>query len=122
MGIYTSLKFKAKIKPEYVNALTEVLEAYSWDDTECPLFQEWKNMYRAVFIPWGDQSQLRPEWDEEFEKHRHSKFIDGYWSVITALKGYLEFEVFYKMLKEMSEHIEYYITWHECEAQERIWK
>lgn len=122
MGIYTSLKFKAKIKPEYVNALTEVLEAYSWEDTECPLFQEWKNMYRAVFIPWGDQSQLRPEWDEEFEKHRHSKFVDGYWSVITALKGYLEFEVFYEMLKEMSEHIEYYITWHECEAQERIWK
>ena len=25
-------------------------------------------------------------------------------------KGNLEFEVFYKMLKEMSEHIEYYIN------------
>lgn len=122
MGIYTSLKFKAKIKPEYIQDLKDVLESYTWEDTLCPVFQEWKEMYRCHFIPWGDDSQLRPEWDEEFEKHRHSKFINGYWSVITALKGNLEFEVFYKLLKEISEEILYYTTWHELETEERIWK
>lgn len=95
MSMYTGLRFKAKIKKEYEEALTELLESEaSWEMMALwyPNQSVWKEMngvYKADFIPFGHMEI--PEWLEENTMGGNPSFTPYEW-IRSFQNGILTFQ------------------------------
>ena len=96
MGMYTGLRFKAKLKPLVADSFTMlygIREGSSfWDNLSriIPISDKWLSVGRKDFIPFGALSYMPSDWDET------PTGIDGNtWKVCCSLKNYEgEIEVF----------------------------
>ena len=104
MGLYTGLRFKAKLKPLVADSFTMlygIREGSSfWDNLSriIPISDKWLSVGRKDFIPFGALSYMPSDWDET------PTGIDGNtWKVCCSLKNYEgEIEVF---LSEVLPHL-----------------
>ena len=104
MGMYTGLRFKAKLKPLVADSFTMlygIREGSSfWDNLSriIPISDKWLSVGRKDFIPFGALSYMPSDWDET------PTGIDGNtWKVCCSLKNYEgEIEVF---LSEVLPHL-----------------
>lgn len=90
MGVYTALKIRCKIKPEYCPIIEELHKVYSWDRVsinfpEYNWLDVWARIYRADFIPFGSMA-IYPDWNESTDTH--STFENGEWYFCCSLKNY----------------------------------
>lgn len=90
MGMYTGLRFKVVIKPEYREILNTILnedDFLEWGYYEnTPFTKEWMNYSRSCFIPWGAICYMPDDWED----HSISNFDikTGIWEVRCSLKNY----------------------------------
>ena len=89
MGMYTGLRFKAKLKPLVADSFTMlygIREGSSfWDNLSriIPISDKWLSVGRKDFIPFGALSYMPSDWDET------PTGIDGEtWKVCCSLKNY----------------------------------
>ena len=89
MGMYTGLRFKAKLKPLVADSFTMlygIREGSSfWDNLSriIPISDKWLSVGRKDFIPFGALSCMPSDWDET------PTGIDGEtWKVCCSLKNY----------------------------------
>lgn len=107
MGMYTSLKFKGIVKPEYRETIAVFMQSLSldanpWYATGVDFMQEFGHDYRSIFIPFGSDPDAR-----EFD------ILTGAWEFDTELKNYdntIEkfFEIVPKMMETVSECVTHY--------------
>ena len=129
MGMYTGLRCKVIVKPEFREMIQEIHDGGDWGDfvEEFPFLTEYAKQDRAEFIPRGSLSYMPDEWEkgvfpnqtatDDFE--RNIDMETGLWTFQCSLKNYKqEIEQFFKEvlpnLIESAEHIEYYYeewTW-----------
>ncbi|MHB0943297.1 hypothetical protein ACYCSU_16740 [Paenibacillus sp. ALE1] len=120
MGMYTGMRCKVVIKPEYREEL-EFLHnesQYEWSESNYSFMQEFGKLYRATFIPCGVLSYMPDSWEDSnecatdgFERTFDKK--TGYWTFQCSLKNYdNEIEIFFEnVLSKIAEqviHLEYF--------------
>ena len=90
MGMYTGLRFEAKLKPFVADAIDLILSEenqYSmWDALAgvIPIDRKWLNVGRKDFIPFGSMSYMPDDWYHRNDIYRH----DQRWFVCCSLKNY----------------------------------
>lgn len=101
MGMYTGLRFEAKLKPFVADAIDLVLSeenSYSmWNALAgvIPIDRKWLNVGRKDFIPFGSMSYMPDDWYHHNDIYRH----DQKWFVCCSLKNYEgEIEDFLKLV------------------------
>ena len=93
MGMYTGLRVVAKIKPEYRGLVDSVVEYSSthgcaplgcWLDVvdQYPFTQQFAEMDRSSFIPYGSLNYMPYEWEKTNEWDNIT------WSFCCSLKNY----------------------------------
>ena len=119
MGIYTSFRFKATIKPEYREKLQEIIENYEWIDNGLPGVKGWMEFSRCNFIPWSCEVT---KWDDG-DWFSHSEWDGETWTVCGALKNYGgEIEYFFReVLSPIIETLWFCQTWHEEAMEPTNW-
>lgn len=123
MGMYTGLRFKGIVKPEFRKELVGIAMFGDWENAESDFFREFGKLGRSSFIPHGALCYMPNEWEESIFPHQgvsaatdgFNKIYDehiGYWSFQCSLKNYEnEIEQFFEMIPkfiEKIEHLEYY--------------
>lgn len=104
MGMYTGLRFEAKLKPIVADAIKLLYKEDGSDDfwwglsRIIPISDRWLKIDRRDFIPFGALSYMPSDWDET------PTGIEGEtWKVCCSLKNYLgEIEFF---LSEVLPHL-----------------
>ena len=90
MGMYTGLRFEAKLKPFVADAIELVLSEqnlYSlWDPLAgiISIDQKWLDVGRKDFIPFGSMSYMPDDWVHRNDIYRFSQK----WFVCCSLKNY----------------------------------
>lgn len=128
MGMYTGLRFKGIVKPEFASMIKDmVVEGVEWDDLadahpEHAFLQEYADYNRADFVPRGALAYMPDSWEEQ-PWTPASKATDGFdgsfnvterlWSFQCSLKNYEStiekfLEVIVPNMIEEAIHIEYY--------------
>lgn len=112
MGMYTGLRFKGVVKPEFRETFESIALEGKWEDSNYPLFSEFGNQYgRASFIPCGALSYMPDEWDNDPEFKRYWNAETGEWIFQCSLKNYEgEIQKWLKMIPyfiDEIEHLEY---------------
>lgn len=89
MGMYTGLRFEAKLKPIVADAMRLLYKESGsdgfWGDLSriIPISDRWLSVGRKDFIPFGALSYMPSDWDET------PVGIDGKtWKVCCSLKNY----------------------------------
>ena len=128
MGMYTGLRFKGIVKPEYRNMIVEIMKEYTdegWEKFvgEFPFLTEFASLSRCNMIPWGSLCYMPDSWEDDSIQtegfKRHFDPETGYWSFQCSLKNYSgEIACFLNevvpVIIEESQHIEYlYEEWYE---------
>lgn len=116
MGDYTGFRFKVIVKPEYRQYIKQVLEAMTWLPNDTLPMEEWLQVYRRNFIPWGSLCYMPTEWKTEEEELGNSTYNEetGEWRVICSLKDYDETDIFIEnILSNIIESYEYIQTFYE---------
>ncbi|MCP1184952.1 hypothetical protein [Paenibacillus sp. 1781tsa1] len=130
MGMYTGLRCKVVIKPEYREELQRLHEeGYEWETSEFDFMREYGQLGRASFIPRGSLSYMPNEWEDIPLKedgsldYRNGTATDGfvrsfdsdtgYWTFQCSLKNYENeiesfFEIVLSKITESIEHLEYF--------------
>jgi hypothetical protein len=130
MGMYTGLRCKVVVKPEFREELMRLHdEDYEWETSSFDFMQEFGQLGRASFIPRGSLSYMPDEWEDIPRKddgsldYWNGKATDGfgrsfnletgYWAFQCSLKNYEdEIESFFEnvlpRIAESIEHLEYY--------------
>lgn len=135
MGMYTGLRLRAIVKPEYRTMVNGVMdqadEARDWFDfiEEFPFMEQFSSLGRNMFIPFGGLSYMPDEWDDDnyvaagvFRRQFNEE--TGFWAFNCSLKNYdSEIQVFLEtvanVILESSEHIEVlYEEWERGELYE----
>lgn len=86
MGMYTNLKFCARIKPEYESVVQRLVDGERWEDIENPYisddspFSVWARVGRCNSIPHGFCCV------RDYENR--NVFSNGWWEVSCSLKNY----------------------------------
>lgn len=123
MGMYTGLRFKGIVKPEYREMIKEINDGADWSDfaEKFPFLTNYASLDRAEFIPRGSLAYMPDSWEEGkfpnqeatdgFERNIDLK--TGYWTFQCSLKNYnQEIQQFFsEVLLEIIDsvdHIEYY--------------
>lgn len=52
MGMYTGLRARVKIKPEFRAEITKLHEESGWENVKVPNIQRWLREHRNGFIPY----------------------------------------------------------------------
>lgn len=132
MGMYTGLRFRGHVKPEYRAMIKSVLERdLHWDDwiSDYPFIENFANLPRAVMIPFGGLAYMPDEWEDNdnvlTSSFKHQFSMDtGYWVFNCSLKNYdSEIDVFINeiipVICESTDWIEeFYEEWHESNCYE----
>ena len=120
MGMYTGIRFKGIVKPEFRKELIGIAMFGEWENANSEIFQEFGKLDRSGFIPCGALCYMPNGWDDG--KFPHAEATDGfsrtyhedtgYGSFQCSLKNYnYEIEQFFKIIPkfiEKIEHLEYY--------------
>lgn len=117
--MYTGLRARVKIKPEYRNAMHKLYHPDSdhavgfWRvlaDDELPNLAEWKKVKYHDFIPAGCVVAYMPDdFGEPFGKEGGHSFDGEWWTFSCSLKNYgNEIQTFFDLiLKNIVEEIDY---------------
>ncbi|PTY93031.1 hypothetical protein [Heyndrickxia sporothermodurans] len=125
MGMYTGLRCKVVIKPEYREAMKQLVDnEYEWSESDVDFFKEYGDVSRATFIPRGALAYMPGEWEgPPFGKFGDGVPTDGFdrkfdpetglWTFQCSLKNYEDtIETFMEnVLARIAEkviHLEYY--------------
>lgn len=116
MGMYTGIRFKGYIKPEFREKFEAIAIDGEWENSEYELFKTFGRNRRSSFIPMGALSYMPDEWEENeiatdgFERAWVKD--TGYWVFQCSLKNYEnEIEQWLEMLPYFIEkivHLEYF--------------
>jgi hypothetical protein len=96
MGMYTGLRFRGFVKPEYREMIKQVQETAGYWEAfveQFPFLEDFAHLPRSGMIPFGSLSYMPSEWDDN-DNIRTSSFkrsIDmetGYWTFQCSLKNY----------------------------------
>lgn len=120
MGMYTGLRARVKIKPEYRSAIQKLhdnhcndyIDEDGWDSldhNEIPNLSIWKAITRRNFIPFGGLAYMPDGFEQPFTDCGGSKFDGEWWTFSCSLKNYNnEIGTFTLLiLKEIVEEIDY---------------
>lgn len=123
MGMYTGIRFKGYVKPEYRKAMETIAIDGSWNESDIQEFAEFGQIGRSSFIPCGSLSYMPDEWEgAPYNKYHDGVPTDGfertynagtgYWTFQCSLKNYeSEIESFFGLIPlfiEKIEHLEYF--------------
>ena len=118
MGMYTGLRARVKIKPEYRDAMYKLYHPEGDDvngfwsvlnDGELPNLAEWKKVGRCNAIPCGCLAYIPDDFGEPFGKDGGHGFDGEWWTFSCSLKNYRnEIQTFFDLiLKNIAEEIDY---------------
>lgn len=89
MGMYTGLRFKVTVKPEYREILDKIINSdtfLEWGSFEgTPFTKEWEEYSRSGFIPWGCVCYMPDSWGDNVNRYNADT---GMWEVVCSLKNY----------------------------------
>ena len=116
--MYTGLRARVKIKPEYREAMYKLYHPESDDvdgfwsvlnDDELPNLAEWKKVGRCNAIPCGCLAYMPDDFGEPFGKDGGHGFDGEWWTFSCSLKNYRnEIQTFFDLiLKNITEEIDY---------------
>jgi len=108
MGMYTGLRFKGVVKPEYRAAMVDIATSGDWENSNVKEFAEFGNRFeRAIFIPRGALSYAPLAWyDDEYDTNYDVE--SGMWTFDCSLKNYGgEVEAFFELIPLFVESVEY---------------
>lgn len=126
MGMYTGLRCKVIIKPEFRPLIKKMMdERLDWEDIagDYSFIKEFSTGFRADFIPYGGLSYMPDEWETNPNDWKNSEATDGferqfdgntgYWAFQCSLKNYENdierfFELILENIAEKVIHLEYY--------------
>ncbi|MED1125179.1 hypothetical protein [Bacillus atrophaeus] len=125
MGMYTGLRCKAIIKPEYREEMKHIAEQeYEWSDSNLDFMKEYGKVSRATFIPRGALAYMPDKWEgPPFGRFGDGVPTDGFgrnfdpdtglWTFQCSLKNYDDTIEYFMdhVLSRISEkviHLEYY--------------
>ena len=124
MGMYTTLAFHIKVKPEYRQVVSDMLDTFDWSNPleleeiksydNYPFTKEYCSKHRATFIPYGAfLIDINAEYSDKspinYNKNDYNEET-GDWEVGCSLKNYDDEIEFYeeKILPILAEEC-YYI-------------
>ncbi len=122
MGMYTNVRFKGYIKPEFRKNFSPIALEGRWDESLDPVFKRFGNVSRACFIPRGASAYMPDQWLWNVDQYGDGEATDGfecywnpesgYWSFQCSLKNYdRTIEAWFEILPyfvEKIEHLEYH--------------
>lgn len=123
MGMYTGIRFKGYVKPEFRKEMSNIALTGDWNESTVPEFAEFGKIRRSSFIPCGALAYMPDEWEQAPYNEYHDgvptdgfdRTYDeetGYWTFQCSLKNYEdEIESFFELIPffiEKIEHLEYF--------------
>jgi hypothetical protein len=129
MGMYTGIRFKGYVKPQFREDFEGIALSGDWNESNDEVFRTFGQIGRSGFIPCGGLSYMPDEWevyDESlkgsYDYYRLAKATDGfertwnkdtgYWTFQCSLKNYEdEIEEWFKIVPyfiDKIEHLEYF--------------
>lgn len=130
MGMYTGIRFKGYVKPEFRKDFESIAKMGEWEESEIDIFKKFGQLGRASFIPCGSLAYMPDSWEkynDNFEKYSSEWFDSardtdgfnitydketGYWTFQCSLKNYgSEIEQWFKIVPHFIEkinHLEYF--------------
>ena len=133
MGMYTGLRFKGVVKPEFRADFESIALRGEWSGSKDAKLAEFSAVERCSFIPCGSLSYMPSSWEEGkgwsapatdgFE--RTYNLQSGYWAFQCSLKNYEDtIEAFLQLLPyfiESVEHVEvFYEEWDWSERYDMV--
>jgi hypothetical protein len=117
MGMYTGLRFKGIVKPEYRGMIADISDHGEWEEymDEYPWLRTFAEKDRSIMIPRGALSYMPDSWEDNSIStagfHRQFNQETGYWAFQCSLKNYdseiQEFiETVVPIIMEETQHIE----------------
>jgi hypothetical protein len=123
MGMYTGLRVKVTVKPEFRPMIGKISEGAMWEEfvDQFPFLTDYAQLDRSEFIPHGALCYMPSSW--EIGEFPHQVATDGFdgtmdmqtgrWAFQCSLKNYDSeiYQFFRDVLSkiiESSEHIEYH--------------
>lgn len=135
MGMYTGVRFKGYVKPEFRKIFKKIALSGEWKNSKDEVFAEFGKLNRAVLIPCGTLEYMPDEWEEDFLDENGEKVISfwnfykqkptdgfdlyysevtGYWTFQCSLKNYeFEIEQWIEILPYFIEKIEHLEVFYE---------
>jgi hypothetical protein len=89
MGMYTGLRIRVKLKPEFIPAIQTVMDGEGdsiWSNLGYDFLDEWAKVGRSNFIPNGALAYM--PWDKNDSFWQDSLTLDGEWQFQCSLKNY----------------------------------
>lgn len=139
MGMYTGIRFKGYVKPEFREDFENIALNGEWESSRDSILQSFSSFYRASFIPCGSLSYMPDEWeghDNRYKEYSWEWFDSakdaggfnrtwnketGYWTFQCSLKNYeSEIEAWFDILPhfiEKIEHLEYFYEEWDCSCR-----
>lgn len=117
MGMYTGIRFKGYVKPEFREGFEIVALNGEWENHQDAVIKKFGEIGRSGFIPRGMLCYMPNEWEDENEEategfERAYDKETGYWAFQCSLKNYEnEIEEWFKIVPrfiERIEHLEYF--------------
>lgn len=85
MGMYTSVRFKGIIKPEYSEGFEGIAMRGEWENSKHEIFREFGKMNRAGYIPCG--GLCGSKWGNSSSFKRNYYALMNYWQFECSLKN-----------------------------------
>lgn len=142
MGMYTGIRFKGYVKPEFRDGFDAIALNGEWEEHNNPILSGFGEIWRSGFIPCGLLSYMPDCWEshddsyeiyssEWFESAKDTDGFErsydedtGYWTFQCSLKNYeSEIEQWFKIVPyfiEKIEHLEYFYEEWEYSEQYNI--
>lgn len=133
MGMYTGIRFKGYVKPEFRDTFERIAIDGEWESSSDIVFSNYGKLSRASFIPCGCLYYMPHKWETYYINENGEKEIEfanyykqvatdgfertynketGYWAFQCSLKNYnFEIEQWFGILPyfiEKIEHLEYF--------------
>lgn len=108
MGMYTGIRFRGYVKPEYRREFEAIALNGKWWESSIPECRAFGRNARAVFIPMGAITYMPDYWYEEDIYNLRYDVETGYWAFKCSLKNYnYEIEQFLSIIPVFIEEISY---------------
>lgn len=94
MGMYTGLRAKVKIKPEYDSTIKTLYKESCWDNTNAPNLDEWMKYQRYNSIPFCQSEYMPDDFYKNEDRHIYEEIYDRVWEFACSLKNSGEIQFF----------------------------
>lgn len=133
MGMYTGIRFKGVVKPEFRKDFRDIAMGGMWEESNDERFKEYSTIDRYSFIPCGALAYMPDSWEEDYINDNGARELEfgeyfrkvatdgferqynentGYWAFQCSLKNYSDtIEYFFELIPyfvESIEHLEYF--------------